>query len=396
MSAAPVPLSVLDLSAFGSGSTPADGLRESLDLAREAERRGYARFWLAEHHLNPGVAGAAPHVLAAAVAAATARIRVGTAVTVLGNTTPLRVAEEIGLLSALHPGRIDLGIGRSGSRTPSSADPGEAVGPGVGRNPASHGASRPTPPERPAVADREVAGLLLPAPPPPRTPGGAHRAVHEKLLSRTRTGTDTFTEDVHDILALLDGTYRDPDGASVLASPATGSDAEVWIHGSSAGPSARRAGELGLPFGANYHVVPSFVTDAIAAYREAFRPGRIAAPHVIVSADVLVADTDARARELAAGYGQWVHSIRAGRGAIPYPTPAEALAAPLRPEEEAVVRDRLVTRFVGSPETVSARLDTLVAATGADELLVTTLAHDPADRRRSLALLAESRGILPG
>lgn len=374
MTPPPVPLSVLDLSAFGSGSTPADGLRESLELAREAERLGYARFWLAEHHLNPGVAGAAPHVLAAAIAAATARIRVGTAVTVLGNTTPLRVAEEIGLLSALHPGRIDLGIGRSGSRTPSSADPSE----------------------RPAIPDREDAGLLLPAPPPPRTTGGAHRAVHERLLSRTRTETDIFTEDVHDILALLDGTYRDPDGDPVLASPATGSDAEVWIHGSSAGPSAQLAGELGLPFGANYHVVPSFVTDAIAAYRAAFRPGRIAAPHVIVSADVLVADTDDRAQELAAGYGQWVHSIRAGRGAIPYPTPAEALAAPLDPEAQAVVRDRLVTRFVGAPETVSARLDTLLAATGADELLVTTLAHDPADRVRSLALLAEVRGIVPG
>ncbi|WP_082007958.1 LLM class flavin-dependent oxidoreductase [Microbacterium mangrovi] len=358
------PLSVLDLSPFGSGQTPADGLRASIDLARRAEQLGYRRYWLAEHHLNPGISGAAPHVLLAAIAAATERIRIGTAATIIGNSTPLQVVEAAGVVSALHPGRFDLGIGRSGGRSSAEKSPAGAAAP-----------------------DRVVDGLVIPSPVP--FPIDAPRfAAQARLLGRSLDEPDTFEQDVHDILALIAGTYVPPEGVPIHATPAEGEDIDVWIHGSSAGPSARLAGSLGLPFGANYHVAPFFVLEAVEAYRAAFVPGRLAAPHVIVSVDVVVAPTDAEARELAAGYPQWVHSIRAGQGAIPYPTAAQARANPLDPDAAAAVHDRVVTQFVGSPERVAEQLDTLQRVTGADELLVTTITHDPADRVRSYELLA--------
>jgi len=368
------PLSILDLSPFGSGQTPADGLRASIDLARRAEDLGYRRYWLAEHHLNPGVSGSAPHVLLAAIAAATDRIRIGTAATIIGNYTPLQVVEAAGVVSALHPGRFDLGIGRSGAR--SSALPSQP-----GRSDAVK-----TP------ADHVVDGLVIPSPVP--FPVDAPRfAAQARLLGRGDGTPDRFEQDVLDILALIAGTYVPPEGVPIHATPAEGEDIEVWIHGSTAGPSARLAGALGLPFGANYHVAPFFVIEAIEAYRSAFVPGRLAEPRVTVSVDVVVAPTDEHARELAAGYPAWVHSIRAGQGAIPYPTAAEASANPLDEAALRAVHDRLVTQFVGSPETVAERLDTLQRVTGADELLVTTITHDHADRVRSYELLAAEWGL---
>lgn len=358
------PLSVLDLSPFGSGSTVAEGLRSSIALARRAEELGYRRFWLAEHHLNPGIAGSAPHVLLASIADATERIRIGTAATIIGNYTPLQVVEAAGVVSALHPGRFDLGIGRSGSA----------------------GAAATPPPV--STEDREVDGLLLPAARP--FAFDSDRFVAQaRLLGREPGDADRFEPDVRDILDLIAGTYAAPEGVPIHATPAEGEDIEVWIHGSTGGASAELAGRLGLPFGANYHVAAPFVLDAVQAYRAAFRPGTLSEPHVIVSVDVLVAETDERAERLAAGFGHWVLSIRAGQGAIPYPTPDEAIAAPLTPAEEDVVRDRTATRFVGSPTTVARRLETLRRVTGADELLVTTVTHDPADRIRSYELLAE-------
>ena len=367
------PLSVLDLSPFGSGQTPADGLRASIRLAQRTEALGYRRYWLAEHHLNPGVAGAAPHVLLAAIAEATRSIRIGTAATIIGNDTPLRIVEAAGVVSALHPGRFDLGIGRSGSRRP-----------------AETGASSSAP------ADRNVDGLVVPAPFAFAVDAPRFLAQARLLARGDGDPADRFDDDVRDILALIAGTYSPPENVPIHATPAEGEDIEVWIHGSTAGPSARLAGELGLPFGANYHVAPFFVLEAIAAYRAAFRPGRLAAPRVIVSVDVLVADTEEQAQRLAAGYPRWVHSIRAGQGAIPYPTPEEALADPLTDEEAAVVHDRVVTRFVGAPGSVVAQLETLQRVTGADELLVTTITHDPADRERSYELLAAAWADQPG
>ena len=361
-----VPLSVLDLSPFGTGQTPADGLRASIELARAAERLGYRRYWVAEHHFNPGIAGAAPHVLLAAVAAVTRDIRIGTAATIIGNYSPAQVAEAAGVVAQLHPGRFDLGIGRSGSRSAAQA-------------------ALPSAPR-----DRVVDGLLLPAARPFAGFDAERFVVQARLLGRTDAAAERFAADVADILSFFDGTFSPPEKVPIHVTPAEGADVTVWIHGSTAGPSARLAGELGLPFGANYHVAAGFVLEAIAEYRAAFRPGRIAEPYVIVSVDAVIAETDAAARRLTAGYGRWVHSIRAGQGAVPFPSPEEAAAEPLAADELAVVRDRLDTQFVGSPETVVERLETLQRVTGADELLVTTVTHDPVDRVRSYELLAEA------
>ncbi|WP_341997183.1 LLM class flavin-dependent oxidoreductase [Microbacterium sp. LWH7-1.2] len=362
-----VPLSVLDLSPFGAGQTAADGLRASIALARHTERLGYHRYWLAEHHFNPGLSGSAPHVLLAAIAAATERIGIGTAATIIGNYSPVQVAEAAGVVAALHPGRLDLGIGRSGNRST-----------------VQH------PPMEDSAEQRVVDGLLLP-PQRPLAFDSERFVVQARLLGRT-DDADRFEQDVADILAFIDGTYASPEKVTIHATPAEGADITVWIHGSTAGPSARLAGQLGLPFGANYHVAPAFILDAVAEYRASFRPGRIAAPHVIVSVDVVVADTDAEARRLAAGYGRWVHSIRAGQGAVPFPSPLDASVNPLSHEEFEVVRDRVETQFVGSTDSVVERLETLQRVTGADELLVTTITHDPDDRERSYALLADAWG----
>ena len=365
------PLAILDLSPFGEGQTPADGLRASIALAQHAEALGYSRYWLAEHHLNPGVAGAAPHVLLAAIAAATSRIRVGTAATIIGNYSALQVVEAAGVVAALHPGRFDLGIGRSGA-TSSAQTP---------------------PPAEPQ--DRVVDGLLLPASRP--FAFDANRFVAQaRLLGRTAGDADRFEQDVRDILALIEGTYLAPEGVPIHATPRR---VRTSRSGCTAAPRARALSSpvgSGLPFGANYHVAPTFVLDAVAAYRAAFRPSStLAEPYVTVSVDVLVADTDAEARRLSAGYAQWVHSIRAGNGAIPFPSPDSAWAHPLDAAGLEVVRDRLATRFVGSPENVAEQLETLRRATGADELLVTTITHDPADRERSYALLAREWGLTP-
>ncbi|GFJ87648.1 LLM class flavin-dependent oxidoreductase [Phytohabitans rumicis] len=166
----------------------------------------------------------------------------------------------------------------------------------------------------------------------------------------------------------------------------------MWILGSSAGQSAQVAGALGLPFAANYHVSPASVLEAVEAYREAFRPGVLDRPHVLVSADAVVAPDDETARELASPYGLWVRSIRSGQGAPPFPSPAEAAAHAWTDEERELVADRIDTQFVGAPETVAEKLRILRDATGADELLVTTITHDHADRVRSYELLAKEWG----
>jgi len=364
----PTPLSILDLSPFGEGSTPAQALRDTVELARAAERLGYGRFWLAEHHLNPGVAGAAPHVLLAAIAAATDRIRIGTAATIIGNYAALQIVEAAGVVAALYPGRFDLGIGRSGSSGAASTPP-------------------------PAAGEaRVVDGLLLPAA-RPFAFDAARFTAQARLLRRTAGDADRFEQDVLDILALIEGTYIAPEGVPIHATPAEGQQIQVWLHGSTAGISAELAGRLGLPFGANYHVAGSFVLDAVEAYRRAFRPGALAEPRVIVSADVLVAETSAEAERIGRGYAEWVHSIRAGQGAIAYPRPEDALVEPFEPDLLDVVADRLDTRFVGDPGVVAERLETLQRVTGADELLVTTITHDPADRLRSFELLAETWGL---
>ncbi|MFF3752575.1 LLM class flavin-dependent oxidoreductase [Streptomyces sp. NPDC002018] len=366
------PLAVLDLVPISSGSSAGQALRNSIDLAQHAERLGYARYWFAEHHLNPGVAGTSPAVVLALTAAATSTIRLGSGAVQLGHRTALATVEEFGLLDAVHPGRFDLGLGRSGGRpTP------------AGRRPALVGAT--------AVVDgRTPGGLKIPAPfsfehllRSPRF------ALHKKLLTQPGAESQPYDEQIADILALLAGTYATDDGVEAHVVPGEGARVEVWILGSSAGISAEVAGANGLRFAANYHVSPATVLEAAEAYRAAFVPSaELARPYVTVSADVVVAEDEATARELATGYGLWVRSIRSGEGAIAFPTPDEARAHAWTEEDRALVEDRVDTQFVGSPRQVADQLETLREATGADELAVTTITHDHADRVRSYELLA--------
>ena len=376
----PVPLSILDLAPVSEGSTPAEALRNTLDLAGRAEELGYLRYWVAEHHFAAGVASSAPAVLIAAIAAVTSRIRVGSGAVQLGHQTAAAVAEAFGTLCGLYPGRIDLGLGRSGQRRAEAA-----------KELAARPAGAPAPQ---AKAPRTVNGLFIPAP-----FSFAHLlrsprfALYGSLLQQPGAQSPDFGDQVNDILAFLAGTYRSDSGLDADAVPGAGADAEVWILGSSAGQSAQVAGALGLPFAANYHVSPATVLEAADAYRAAFRPSAVLSrPHVLVSADVVVAPTDAEARELAAPYGLWVRSIRSGGGAIPFPSPQTAAAWSWTDAERALVEDRVTTQFAGSPGTVAKHLQVLRDATDADELLVTTITHSHADRVRSFELLAGEWG----
>lgn len=365
------PLSVLDLSPISSGSTAAAALRNTLDLARRTERLGYRRYWLAEHHLAPGVASSAPVVLAGLVAAATTRIRVGSAAVQLGHVAPLAVAEQFGTLAQLHPDRVDVGLGRS-----------PLAGLGAG--------DRPTrPPRQGPDRDRVVDGLLVPAAPSFDIERESFQRIFRLIGSNSATHRE-YRADVAAVLDFLGDGHVDAESGVTTHSPvAEGVDAQVWILGSSGGESARAAGGLGLPFGANYHVSPSTILETVRAYREAFRPSRwLAEPYVVVSADVVVGPDDETARELASPFGQWVLSIRAGEGAARFPSPKEAAQFRWTDEQRRIVRDRTATQFAGGPETVARKLAVLRDATAADELLVTTITHEHADRVRSYELLA--------
>jgi alkanesulfonate monooxygenase SsuD/methylene tetrahydromethanopterin reductase-like flavin-dependent oxidoreductase (luciferase family) len=372
-----VPLSVLDLVPVSSGDGAKAALRNSIDLAQQAERLGYARFWLAEHHLNPGNAGSATLSFLGVVAAATTRIRIGTAATLLGHYAPIQIAEAAGLIATLFDGRMDLGLGRSG---PPAAATAAASSSATAERAARPVATAP-------VESRTVDGLYLPAPVRVSPSRGRFGLLADLIERRPAV---PFEEAVTTILAQLEGTFRGPDGDLVPVLPAEHSGASVWIHGSSAGESARLAGRLGLPFGANYHSTPGTVLDAVTEYREHFVPGRIASPHVVVSADVLVAPTDAEAEDLALGFAHWIHSVRTGQGTIPYLSPDAARAAPLDAAGEGLVADRVATRFVGSPARVVERLETLRRVTGADELVITTNTYAHEHRVRSYALLADA------
>ncbi|MFE7130999.1 LLM class flavin-dependent oxidoreductase [Streptomyces sp. NPDC057638] len=366
-----IPLGVLDLVPIPSGSTAADALRHTIDLARQTERFGYTRYWLAEHHLNPGVAGASPAVVLALTAGATSTIRIGSGAVQLGHRTALSTVEEFGLIDALHPGRLDLGLGRSGGRP-------------------SGRAAEPRPATIPVVDGRAPNGLVI----PPRFSfeqliGSPRFRVQQELLHLPGATAQEYGEQVDDILALLRGDYRAADGTEAHAVPGEGAEVEVWILGSSGGESAEVAGRNGLRFAANYHVSPATVLEAAEGYRAAFQPsGDLDKPYVSVSADVVVAEDDATARELATGYAPWVRSIRTAEGAIPFPTPDEARAHPWTDADQELVADRVDTQFVGSPARVADQLERLQEATSADELIITTITHGHADRVRSYELLA--------
>lgn len=214
--------------------------------------------------------------------------------------------------------------------------------------------------------------------------------MQKRLLMLPGAEPQNYTEQVGDILALLRGTYRSADGVEGHAVPGEHAAVQVWILGSSGGESAQVAGANGLRFAANYHVSPATVLEAAEGYRAAFQPSAdLGRPYVSVSADVVVAEDGAAARRLASGYGPWVRSIRTGAGAIPFPTPEQAAAHQWTEEDRALVADRVDTQFAGSPGQVADQLERLRDATGADELIITTITHEHADRVHSFRLLAE-------
>ena len=376
-----VPLSIFDIVPLPEGQSPEASLDDARELARAAEELGYHRLWYGEHHLNAGVIGYNPALLIAVAGAVTSRLRLGSGAVLAGQRTALSIAEDFSLLTAAYGGRIDLGIGRAAIRR-------------THRTQGDDGAA-PSPPARSSAAAREdrvtAEGLLLPAAPDLSGLFGSERlqAVSELLLPDGAV-VPPYGEFANQLISLLGHTTVIDGVALPEATPQASSAPQLWVLGSSAGESAEVAGSRGLRFGANYHVAPSNVTDAVEHYRASFEPSaELSEPYVIVSAEVLVAETREQAERLAAGYAEWVHSIRSGQGAIHYPTPEHAVQNPLPEQQEQLVRDRTATRFIGTPDEVAAQLRTLQRATGADELLISTTAHDPAVRRRSFELLAQ-------
>ncbi len=368
-----VPLSILDLAPISAGSDAATALHNTVDLAQHAEQWGYRRYWIAEHHFV-AVASSSPAVLIGQIAAATHHIRVGAAAVQLGHTTAVAVVESFGMLDAFHPGRIDLGVGRSGQRRREE----------VKRPPSD----RPKPPRE----WREIDGVVVP---PPFDMSALLRnprlQARMAVLQQPEAVSPDFGEQVGDILAMLAGTYE-ANGVESHVVPGERATLSPWVFGSSKGQSAQVAGARGLPFVASYHITPATALEAIDVYREAFRPSEtLREPYVVVSADIVVADDTDTARQLASSYGQWVYSIRAGDGAVPYPDPDTA--APLSAEQLALVEDRTATQFVGDPDEVAHRLEALQRLTDADELVVTSVTHRHADRLRSHELIAKRWGL---
>jgi luciferase family oxidoreductase group 1 len=331
-----VPLSVLDLAPVPSGSSAREALRNSVDLARHVERWGYLRHWVAEHHNMPGIASTAPAVLVAHLAAATSRLRIGSGGVMLPNHAPLVVAEQFGMLEALHPGRIDLGIGRA-----------------PGTDPATAAALRRSP---------------------------------EAL------GADDFPEQLAELVGFLQGGFgeRHP-YRGIRAVPGGGGAPALWLLGSS-GYSAQAAGYLGLPFAFANHFSPASTEPALELYRSRFRASpALAEPYAMVAVAVVCADTDERAR--------WLHGstrlsmLRLRRGSPgTLPSPEEAAAYRYTAEERAASEAFTSSHVVGGPDRVRVGLDDLLRRTGAQELMVTSHLHDHADRLRSYELVAELGG----
>jgi alkanesulfonate monooxygenase SsuD/methylene tetrahydromethanopterin reductase-like flavin-dependent oxidoreductase (luciferase family) len=374
MTATTIPLSILDLSPVSAGSTAQQAIRNTIDLARHAEAWGYRRYWVAEHHFVQ-VASSATTTLIALLAAATTSIRIGSAAVQMGHHTAASVVESFGTIDALHPGRLDLGLGRSGHRANQFR---------------SAGAPSVRAPERPTeVRD----GVVIP---PPFTPGQVldTARLSAGLAALMLPGAEPveYGEQVEQICALLGGSYRSADGVALHAVPGEGAQVELWLFGSSGGESAQLAGRLGLPFAANYHVAPGTILETVAAYRESFRPSaRYPRPYLVVSADVVVAEDHATAEHLASTYGHWVYSIRSGTGAAQYQDPDTT--ALLTDHQQRLVRDRVTTQFVGTAAEVAGRLTALRQLTGADELVVTSVTHRHEDRLTSHRLLAREWGL---
>jgi luciferase family oxidoreductase group 1 len=324
-------MSVLDLAPIVEGGTAADSFRHTLEFARLAERLGYNRYWLAEHHNMPGVASSATAVLIGYVAGGTERIRVGSGGVMLPNHAPIVIAEQFGTLETLYPGRIDLGLGRA---------------PGTDR-PAAH-------------------------------------ALRRTLYSDG--------DDFPDLLEELQFFLREPvEGQKVQAVPGGGTDIPIWLLGSS-GFSARLAGTLGLPFSFAAHFSPEYTLPALKLYRESFVPSdKLKEPYAMVALNVFAAPTDDEARRLATSQHQaFLAMIRNKRGRIQ--PPVDDMDAIWTPDEKALVASRLGGSVIGSPETVRAGLEEFVKNTQADELMISGMFFEQSDRLRSYEIIAEIHG----
>jgi luciferase family oxidoreductase group 1 len=334
-----VPLSVLDLCPVPTAAPVSEALRRSVDLARHVERWGLARYWVAEHHNVPGIASSAPAVLAGQIASVTSAIRVGSGGVMLPNHAPLTVAEQFGTLEALHPGRIDLGIGRA---------------PGT---------------------DRTTARALR------RSADGLPGADFAGQLAELR---GYFTGQ----------TAGDGEPGQIRAVPAEGNKPAVWLLGST-GYTAELAGRLGVPFAFAYHFSAANARPALALYRRAFRPSaELTEPYCLISVSVLCAEDDATAHWLHGSSRLSALRLRAGRPST-LPSPEEAAGRPYTAAEQAVIAEATGSHVVGDPVTVVELLNRLIASTGADELMVTTSTFAHADRLASYELLARA-GRGPG
>ncbi len=331
-----IPLSVLDLSPVAAGTTAGQALRQTTQLARRAEELGYRRFWVAEHHNMPAIASSAPAVLIAHLAASTSTIRVGSGGVMLPNHAPLVVAEQFGTLEALHPGRVDLGIGRA---------------PGTD--------------QRTALAlRRTVEGL----------------------------SAEQFPQELASLITMFTG---EDERAPILAMPGRGDMPEIWLLGSS-GYSAQLAGYLGLPFSFAHHFSAANTEPALAAYRATFRPSRwLDEPHAMIAVAAICADTDERAEFLSGPAALSFLHLRAGHP-MPMATPEEAAAYPYEPGERQLAFQRFASQAIGSPDTVRRQLASLIQRARPDELMLTTQVYDIGDRIRSLELIAgKVAGSLP-
>ncbi len=324
-----IPLSILDLSPIPHGSTAAEALRRTLDMAQHAERWGFHRYWLAEHHSMPGIASAATSVVIGYVAGGTSRMRIGSGGIMLPNHAPLVIAEQFGTLESLYPGRIDLGLGRA---------------------------------------------------------PGSDRATMRALRRRLDGDTDDFPQQLAELRAFLQP--RNP-GAAVRAIPGEGLDIPIWLLGSST-YSAQMAGYLGLPFAFAGQFSPAFMQSALELYRMRFEPSEsLSAPYAMVGVNVFAADTEEEARRLSTSHQQMHLSlVRGTPGQVP--PPVDSMEGLWLPEEKASIESTLSASIIGTPEMVHEQLQAFVAATDADELIINTIAYDHAARLRSYEIVAQA------
>jgi luciferase family oxidoreductase group 1 len=325
-----IPLSVLDLAPVAEGRTPGDALRNAADLAAHAERLGYRRYWMAEHHSMPGIASAATSVALCHVGNATSTIRIGAGGVMLPNHSPLQVAEQFGTLEALFPGRVDLGLGRA-----------------------------------------------------PGTDQAAARAMRRNLTA------DEFPADVQELAHYLGDPEPDQ---RVRAIPGEGSHIPLWILGSSL-YGAQLAAALGLPYAFASHFAPQQMMEAIHVYRTNFRPSdRLAAPYVMLGFNVFAAETDEEAQLLSTSLQQAFYALRTGNPGKLKP-PVEGFLDQLPLQFRLSLEDIFRCSAIGSPETVRAQTHSFIERTGADELMVTSQIFDHDARKRSFEILAESVGL---